>query len=73
MLTIIARHTARAGERAEAAEVAGQQYGAQATTMATVLAAVRAEHGSIEDYVATTGLSPEAVAHMRAALVERAI
>ena len=40
--------------------------------MATVLAAVRAEHGSIEDYVATTGLSPEAVAHMRAALVERA-
>ncbi len=72
MPTIIARHTERAEDRDQAVEVAGQQYGAQATTMATVLAAVRAEHSSIHGYVETTGLSQDAVAHMRAALVEPA-
>jgi protein-tyrosine phosphatase len=72
MPTIIARHTARAEAADASAEVAGQQYGAQAATMATVLAAVRAEFGSLDAYVETTGLAAAAVSQLRTALVEPA-
>ena len=69
MPTIVARHTAHADANDTRAEVAGQQYGAQAATMTIVLDAIRTEHGSIDDYVVQAGLSREAIAGLRAALV----
>ena len=69
MPTIIARHTERASGTDAAVEVAGQQYGAQALTMATVLDALRAEHGSIENYAVSVGLEPDVIAALRASLI----
>jgi protein-tyrosine phosphatase len=69
MPEIIARHTARAEQTAEDAEVAGQQYGAQAATMSTVLAALRTEFGSVEEYVLATGVSAAEIDGLRVALV----
>ena len=69
MPTIIARHTERASGPDASVEVAGQQYGAQALTMTTVLNALRAEHGSIESYVASVGLEPEVITELRNSLV----
>ena len=69
MPTIIARHTERASGPDASIEVAGQQYGAQALTMTTVLNALRAEHGSIENYAASAGLEAEVIAALRASLV----
>jgi protein tyrosine/serine phosphatase len=70
MPEIIARHTARAEQADADAEVAGQQYGAQAATMHAVLESLRDEHGSIEAYVRTTGLTDAEIDAMRAALVQ---
>ena len=69
MPTIVARHTAHAEANETHAEVAGQQYGAQAATMSTVLDGLRAEHGSIEAYVVKAGLPSDAVNRLRAELV----
>ncbi|MEO6470023.1 MAG: tyrosine-protein phosphatase [Acidimicrobiia bacterium] len=69
MPTIIARHTERAAGTDAAIEVAGQQYGAQALTMTSVLEALRAEHGSIEDYAASVGLEPDVIAGLRVGLI----
>ncbi len=69
MPTIVARHTAYAEANETHAEVAGQQYGAQAATMTIVLDALRAEHGSVEEYVIGAGLSAAAVARLRESLV----
>lgn len=69
MPSIIARHTERAEGTDGAVEVAGQQYGAQALTMTAVLAAVRTEYGSIEEYVISAGLEPSVVADLRATLL----
>jgi protein tyrosine/serine phosphatase len=71
MPEIIARHTARAEEGSADAEVAAQQYGAQAATMHAVLESLRDEFGSVDAYVATAGLAEGDVAALRAALVER--
>jgi protein tyrosine/serine phosphatase len=70
MPEIIARHTARAEEAAADAEVAGQQYGAQPATMSTVLEALRTEHGSVEAYVVSTGVTADELTQLRSALVE---
>jgi hypothetical protein len=72
MPEIIARHTAWAEQAAADAEVAGQQYGAQAATMHAVLQSLRDEHGSVEAYVRTAGLTGDEVDALRAALVEPA-
>jgi protein tyrosine/serine phosphatase len=72
MPEIIARHTAWAERSAAEAEVAGQQYGAQAATMHAVLQSLRDEHGSVEDYVLAAGLTTDEIATLRAALVEPA-
>jgi protein tyrosine/serine phosphatase len=72
MPEIIARHTAWAEQAAADAEVAGQQYGAQAATMHAVLQSLREEHGSVEAYVRTAGLTGDEVDALRAALVEPA-
>ena len=69
MPTIIARHHERAAGADTTVEVAGQQYGAQALTMTTVLDALRAEHGSIENYVASVGLEPRVISGLCASLV----
>jgi Protein tyrosine/serine phosphatase len=69
MPSIIARHTERAEGTDAAVEVAGQQYGAQALTMTVVLAAMRTEYGSIEEYVSSVGLEPSVVADLRATLL----
>ena len=69
MPEIIARHTAWAERAAADAEVAGQQYGAQAATMHAVLESVREEHGSVEAYVRTTGVTGDEIDALRAALV----
>lgn len=69
MPAIIARHTERAEGTDGAVEVAGQQYGAQALTMTTVLAALRTEYGSIEGYVSEVGLEPGVVADLRSTLL----
>jgi protein-tyrosine phosphatase len=70
MPEIIARHTARAEQTAADAEVAGQQYGAQAATMSTVLAALRTDFGSVEEYVLAAGVDGSAIDGLRAALVD---
>jgi protein-tyrosine phosphatase len=72
MPEIIARHTAWAERAAAEAEVAGQQYGAQAATMHAVLQALREEHGSVEAYVLAAGLTTDEIEALRAALVEPA-
>jgi protein-tyrosine phosphatase len=70
MPEIIARHTAWAERAAAAAEVAGQQYGAQAATMHAVLQTLRDEHGSVEAYVLAAGLTTDEIDALRVALVE---
>jgi protein-tyrosine phosphatase len=70
MPEIIARHTARAEEAAGDAEVAGQQYGAQAATMHAVLESVRDEFASVDDYVRSTGVTAGEIEALRAALVQ---
>jgi protein tyrosine/serine phosphatase len=69
MPTIVARHTAHAEATETHAEVAGQQYGAQAATMSIVLDALRAEHGSVEAYVLQAGLPASAVTGLRESLI----
>ena len=69
MPSIIARHTERAEGTDGVVEVAGQLYGAQALTMTEVLAAVRTEYGSIEEYTISVGLEPEVIAGLRASLI----
>ena len=69
MPTIVARHTAYAEEHETHAEVAGQQYGAQAVTMTVVLEGLRTQHGTIENYVVAAGLAPSAIEALRASLV----
>jgi protein-tyrosine phosphatase len=70
MPEIIARHTSRAEASDRLPEVAGQQYGAQPTTMLAVLAALRAEHGSIEGYVRGCGVDDETIERLRDVLLE---
>ena len=72
MPEIIARHTAWAERAAADAEVAGQQYGAQAATMHAVLQSLRDEHGSVAAYVLAAGLTTDEIDALRAALVEPA-
>jgi len=72
MPEIIARHTAWAERAASDAEVAGQQYGAQAATMHAVLQTLRGEHGSVEGYVRDAGLTDDEIDALRVALVEPA-
>ncbi|MBK5289032.1 MAG: tyrosine-protein phosphatase [Acidimicrobiia bacterium] len=69
MPTIIARHHERAEGTGAAVEVAGQQYGAQALTMRTVLAAIEREHGSVEGYARSIGLESTTIAALRTSLV----
>jgi len=69
MPEIIARHTARAEQASADAEVAAQQYGAQAATMHVVLQALRDEHGSVAGYVRSTGVTDDEIDALRAALV----
>ncbi len=71
MPTIIARHHERAAGTDEPVEVAGQQYGAQALTMTTVLNSLRTEFGSVEAYVASVGLEPRVITDLRATLVTK--
>ncbi len=70
MPTVIARHHERAEPTGGAIEVAGQQYGAQALTMRTVLAGIEREHGSIEGYLRAAGLESSAIASLRSTLIE---
>jgi protein tyrosine/serine phosphatase len=70
MPEIIARHTARAEEASSDAEVAAQQYGAQAATMHVVLQTLRDEHGSVAGYVRSAGVTDDEIAALRAALVD---
>jgi protein-tyrosine phosphatase len=68
MPEIIARHGERAELEDRLPEVAGQQYGAQPGTMHAVLAALRAEYGSVEAYVRAAGVDTAAIERIRALL-----
>lgn len=57
-------------ELADVIEQAGELFSASPDTIASLLAALRAEHGSVEAYAAAAGTGPEAVARLRAALLE---
>jgi protein-tyrosine phosphatase len=70
MPEIIARHTARAEQASSDAEVAAQQYGAQAATMHVVLQTLRDEHGSVAGYVRAAGITDDEIDALRAALVD---
>jgi protein tyrosine/serine phosphatase len=70
MPEIIARHTARAEQASSDAEVAAQQYGAQAATMHAVLQSLRDEFDSVAGYVRATGVSDDEIDALRGALVE---
>lgn len=69
MPMIVARHHERAAGPGSPVEVAGQQYGAQALTMRTVLTEIEREHGSVEGYVRSTGFESDAITALRTAIV----
>jgi len=52
------------------AELTDEVFSARPETVLSLLDALRAEHGSIEDYVVSIGVQPAAIETMRAALVE---
>jgi protein tyrosine/serine phosphatase len=65
-------------ERAEAAgipqrrspEISDEVFSAKPSNIAALFAALRAEHGSLEDYVISSGMKPGAIESLRAALLE---
>ena len=71
MPILLERHQARAAlEEGAVAEVAQQRWAVDAAAMRSVIDKLVAEHGSIEGYVLAHGLSPEAMAGLRATLIE---
>lgn len=69
MPVMLERHQARA-QGGSTAEVARQHYAVDAAAMRAVMDRIVAEHGSVEGYVLAQGLEPEAVARLRASLLE---
>ena len=71
MPVLLERHQARArAQEGAVAEVAQQQWAVDAAAMRAVIDRLVAEHGSVEGYVLAQGLEPEAVARLRASLLE---
>lgn len=70
MPEIIARHGARAAATGREPEVAGQQYGARPDTMRAVLAALRAEHGSVAGYVRAAGVDDATAGRLQRLLLD---
>lgn len=66
---LLERHQARAADGA-IAEVAEQHYAVDTVAMRAVIERLRTQYGSIEGYVLAHGLEPEAVAGIRASLLE---
>ncbi len=67
---LLERNRARAAARGVDAEVTEHELLlAEEATMLTVLARLRAEHGSVERYLERHGLDPEAVTALRAGLL----
>jgi protein-tyrosine phosphatase len=56
--------------RQRSAEVSDEVFSAKPSNIASLFAALRADHGSIEEYVIAAGVKPEAIASLRAALLE---
>jgi hypothetical protein len=50
--------------------VSDEVFSAKPSNIASLFAALRADHGSIEEYVIAAGVKPEAIASLRAALLE---
>ena len=69
MPVLLERHQARAAEGA-AAEVAQQKWAVDAAAMRAVVDRLVAEHGSIEGYALTHGLTADALDCLRASLLE---
>ncbi len=71
MPILLERHQARADvEEGAVAEVAQQKWAVDANAMRAVIDKLIAEHGSVEGYVLAQGLAPEAIARLRASLLE---
>jgi protein-tyrosine phosphatase len=69
MPVLLERHQARADDGG-VAEIAKQHYAVDAEAMRAVIDRVIEDHGSVEGYVRAHGLTPEAVASLRASLLE---
>lgn len=71
MPVLLERHQARArAVDGGVAEVAQQKWAVDAAAMRAVIERVVTEHGSVEGYVLAHGFTPEAVARLRASLLE---
>lgn len=69
MPLLLERHQARAADGV-IVEVAEQHYAVDAVAMRAVIERTTTQYGSIEGYVLAHGLEPEAVAALRASLLE---
>jgi protein-tyrosine phosphatase len=67
---LVDRHRAQAAAEGNAVEVEDAHLAAEAAVMLNVLAELRENYGSTEDYLLDHGLSPGAVAALRASLLE---
>lgn len=56
--------------RLRSADVSDEVFSARPSNMTTLLDSLRATHGSIEDYVISAGVKPEAIDSLRAGLLE---
>jgi protein-tyrosine phosphatase len=69
MPVLLERHQARAAAGA-IAEVAEQHFAVDAVAMRAVIEQTTTQYGSVEGYVSAHGLEPDAVASLRASLLE---
>jgi protein-tyrosine phosphatase len=69
MPVLLERHRVRA-ENGGVAEIAKQKWAVDAAAMRMVIDRLVAEHGSVEGYAIANGLAPEAIASLRASLLE---
>ena len=51
-------------------EVTAEVFSAKPSNIISLFAALRAAHGSIEDYVIASGLKPDAIESLQAGLLE---
>ena len=56
--------------RLRSADISDEVFSANPSNIASLFAALRAAHGSIEDYVISAGVKPAAIESLRSALVE---
>lgn len=70
MPVLLLRHRNRAAFQDGVVEVGGDRFSAEAAAMHSVLDALASRHGGVEAYVRALGVEPEALATLRASLLD---